>query len=157
MSDQPITLAVLAQFHRDVVLPDTRLILGEAIAESERRMQGQFDAILSKLGSLEIESAAIKSGLVRLEEKMGELEARMGGLETRMGVLEERVDRLGPLHADLLAAFHRLEERLSRVEQRLERDSSQDELRPEVERLRVRVEALHDELLRLERRIDAAR
>ena len=73
MSDQPVTRAVLttalAQFHRELILPDVQRIVGEAIAGSERRMQANFDAIFHKLDKLETEYAAITVALARLEAR----------------------------------------------------------------------------------------
>jgi hypothetical protein len=41
MWDQPLTLAVLAQFHRDVILPDVERVVGAL----ESRMNARFDDI----------------------------------------------------------------------------------------------------------------
>jgi len=57
MSDQPLTLIVLAQFHRQVILPDVERTLGQAVAGSERRLRDEIrtlqDAVLKRLDELE--------------------------------------------------------------------------------------------------------
>src|SRR5688500_8972424 len=95
MSDQPLTLAVLAEFHREIILPDVQRIVSESIAASDRRMQGNFDAIFHKLDKLEMEYESLKAGLARVEGRLDSLEAQ---------------------YRDLLASVIRLEERLTRVE-----------------------------------------
>ena len=64
MSDQPITLAVLAKFHREILLPDVERVVGEAIAGRERRMQGNLDAIFHRVDTLVTECQSIKAGRV---------------------------------------------------------------------------------------------
>ena len=53
MSDQPLTLGnlatALAQFHRDIVRPDIVQIVNDAVTDSERRAQVNFDAIFRRL------------------------------------------------------------------------------------------------------------
>ena len=51
MSEQPITLAALAKFHREVIFPDIQRIVGDAVSGSEGRlrneMQGFHDEMLN--------------------------------------------------------------------------------------------------------------
>ena len=72
---------------------------------------------------------------------MERLEGRLDGVEGRLGQLESG-------QQDLVAAVHRLEERLSRVEHRLEVLSPADapDLREQVAELRVRVDRLELEV-----------
>ncbi len=157
MSDQPITLGVLAQFHREVILPDVQRIVGEAIAGSERRMQANFDAIFHKLDKLETEYELLKVGLARVEGRLNRVERRLDGMDERLKVLETQ-------YSDLLAGLHRLEERLRRVEERLGRVEGQvdalagakekDPLRAEVADLRTRVDSLQAQVRTLEKRFD---
>jgi hypothetical protein len=42
MSDQPITLAVLARFHREVIVPDIQRIVDEAVSGSEARLRDEM-------------------------------------------------------------------------------------------------------------------
>lgn len=57
MSDQPLTLIVLAQFHRQVILPDVERILGQAVGRAERGLRDEIrtlqDAVLRRLDDLE--------------------------------------------------------------------------------------------------------
>ena len=143
MSDQPITLAVLAQFHREIILPDVQRIVGEAIAGSERRMQATLDKIFHKLDKLETEYEALKAGLGRMEED----QKRMG---QTLKVLESQ-------YQDLLAGFHRLEERLARVEKSVDElvaGRDREPLRAEVADLRARVDGLQAQVRTLEKRLD---
>jgi len=136
MSDQPITLGVLTQFHREVILPDVQRIVGEAIAASERRMQANFDAIFHKLDKLETEYELLKVGLARVE-------GRLKVLETQ--------------YSDLLAGLHRLEERLARVERNVDElvaAKEKEPLRAEVADLRARVDSLQAQVRTLEKRLD---
>jgi hypothetical protein len=63
-----------------VIVPDIQRIVGDAVSGSEGRlrneMQGFHDSILKKLGDLETESAAIKIGLKRVEERLDVVEVR---------------------------------------------------------------------------------
>ena len=74
MSDQPLTLIVLAQFHRQVILPDIERVVGNAVGGSERRLRDEMhtlhDFVLTRLDRLETEYEAIKSGLRRLEQQL---------------------------------------------------------------------------------------
>jgi chromosome segregation ATPase len=147
MSDQPVTLAVLAKFHRDVIVPDIQRIVGDAVSASEGRlrneMQGFHDSILKKLGDLETESAAIKIGLKRVEERLDLVETRLGRVEDRLEKIEARLD------------LRRLDERLSRVEKRIDEITEpQPGLRAEVQQLKMSIESLQARIDALERRAD---
>jgi hypothetical protein len=69
MSDQPLTLIVLAQFHRQVILPDIERVVRAAVGELRLEMHGYFDAVYGRLERLDVEYEAIKVGLARLESK----------------------------------------------------------------------------------------
>lgn len=57
MPDQPLTLIVLAQFHRQVILTDVERIARRAAADAERLLGDQIrevqDAVLKRLDELE--------------------------------------------------------------------------------------------------------
>lgn len=147
MSDQPVTRSVLtsvltstlAKFHQEVIVPDIQRIVGDAVSGSEGRlrneMQGFHDSILKKLGDLETESAAIKIGLKRVEDRLDKVEASLDRVEPRLEGVEN--------------ALSRLEERLSRVEKQI------DEIADPQPRLRAEVEQLKAAIERLQGRIDA--
>ena len=160
MSDQPVTLAVLAKFHREVIVPDIQRIVGDAVSASEARlrseMQGFRDSILKNLADLETESAAIKIGLKRVEDRLDRVEDRLGRVEQRMDKLElgmdeieQRMDTLGQGLEGVQGELRRLDERLSRVEKQIDEIAEpQAGLRAEVKRLKASIESL-------QRRIDA--
>jgi chromosome segregation ATPase len=146
MSDQPLTVGALAdalaKFHRDVIAPDIQRIVGDAVSGAEGRlrneMQGFHDSILKKLGDLETESAAIKIGLKRVEERLDLVEVRLGKVEDRLDGVE--------------TALRRLEGRLSRVEKRIDEIAEpQPGLRADVEQLKISIDSLQGRIDALER------
>lgn len=136
MSDQPVTLAVLAKFHREIILPDIESVVERLVTPRFDEMNARFDAIYHKLERLETDYAFFKVGLARVEE--------------RLKVLEHQ-------YQDLLAGLHRLEDRLSRVEAQLDQlaaDRDREPLRAEVADLRSRVDVLQLRVRNLEKRVD---
>jgi chromosome segregation ATPase len=155
MSDQPLTLAVLAQFHRDVLTPEIERI----VQASERRLRDEMhtlhDATLVRFERLEAENAAIKLGLVRVEERLDRVEQRLDRVEQRLDRVEQRLDSLETNHRQLAASLRLLDERLTRVEQRLEQLAAariDGALRSEVKELRTRVDALQARIDAIEKR-----
>ena len=145
MSDEPITLAVLAKFHREVIVPDmhrTFETLFERLVKPRfDEMDGRFDAIFQKLDKLETEYESLKAGLKRVEERVEQMDQRLEALEVQ--------------YRDLLASAIRLEERLSRVEKQLDAIVAAQEkepLRAEVADLRARVDVLQLQVRNLEKR-----
>lgn len=135
MSDQPLTLAVLAQFHRQVILPDIERVVGGTERRLRDEVHGLQDFILSRLDRLETEYQAVKEGLSRLEA---------------------RHDRLEPQILDLQTQVLELRTRLGRVEERLEELIAVEErypVRAEVQDLQARIERLQEDIRRLEQRI----
>jgi hypothetical protein len=88
MSDQPLTLEVLAQFHREVVVPDLQRIVADEVSGSDRYLTTQiehlWDALLGTREKLEIEYLLIKSGIARLEDRLDRVDQRLGALEERL-------------------------------------------------------------------------
>jgi chromosome segregation ATPase len=141
MSDPTIPLSVLTKFHKDVIVPDIRRIVEESEGRLRNEMQGFHDSILKRLGDLETESQAIKTGLKRLEERFELVEASLGKVEERLGAVE----------ADL----RQLEERLAGVEKRLDEIAEpQPTLRADVLDLKASVQRLQARIDALERRED---
>ena len=93
-------IPILAKFHRDVLLPDVKRVVAEAVEASERRlrdeMQTGFDALAQRLDRLETEYQMIVAGLKRLDERMDRIEQRMDKMAIRSELLElkARVDGL---------------------------------------------------------------
>jgi chromosome segregation ATPase len=147
MSDQPITLAMLAQFHRDVLLPDMHRVFEVQFERLVKprfdEIDGHFDAIYHKLDKLETEYESLKAGVKRVEERVDRVDVRLEALERQ--------------YQDLLAAVNRLEERLSRVEKQVDAIVAAQEkepLRAEVADLRARVDSLQAQVRSLESRLD---
>src|SRR5918995_5898127 len=134
MAEPSIPLSALAQFHREVILPDMERVVGALERRLRDEMHTLHDSVLMGIERLEGEYQAIRAGLVRVEDRLDALEARLDGLETRLDGLETRLEgletrldgletRLDDLETrleGLVAAVHRLDERLSRVEKRLD-------------------------------------
>jgi predicted nucleic acid-binding Zn-ribbon protein len=146
MSDQPLTLSVLAKFHRGVIVPDIERIAGDAISGSEKRRSDAIvrlrDALFSTRERLDSECVAIKSGIARVEERLEQLEGRFDKLEAE--------------HRDLVVAVHHLDERLGRVEKRLDvlvAGEPRYALRSEVEDLKTRDEGLQVRIRAVEKRL----
>ena len=74
MSDQPVTLAVLAKFHREIILPDIESVVERLVTPRFDEMNARFDAIYHKLEKLETEYQFLKAGLARVEEGLGSVE-----------------------------------------------------------------------------------
>jgi len=70
MSEQPITLSVLARFHREVLLPDVERIVGSAVDGLRDEMHALHDSSLVRFERLETEYEAIKAGLSRVERRL---------------------------------------------------------------------------------------
>lgn len=74
MSDEPITLATLARFHREVVLPD---------------IAARLDAIRARFERLDTECVYLKMGLARIEVRLDRSHGR-----SDVAALRVRVDSL---------------------------------------------------------------
>jgi predicted nucleic acid-binding Zn-ribbon protein len=149
MSDQPLTLAVLAQFHRQVILPDIERIVEASEHRLRDEMHGLHDFVLERLDRLEVEYEAIKAGLVRIEARLDGLEARVGSMEAKVASLEVHV-------LDLQAQVLELRTRLGRVEERLEELIAVEErypVRGEVQDLKARIDRLQEDIRRIDQRI----
>ena len=74
MSDQPLTMAVLAQFHRDVILPDIERVVGALKVRIDARftaLDRHFAAIHQRFDRLETEyQKALESRLTVLESEV---------------------------------------------------------------------------------------
>jgi len=160
MSDQPVTRAVLTsvltsalvKFHEEGIAPDVRRIVQESESRLRNEMQGFHDSILKKLGDLETESAAIKIGLKRVEDRLDKVEDRLDKVEQRMDKLEQQMDRFEQGLEGVQGELRRLDERLSRVEKQIDEIAEpQAGLRAEVQRLKASIESLQGRIDALER------
>jgi len=96
--------AVLARFHREVLLPDVERVVNAAVGGAESRlrdeMHGLFDSLSQRLERLETEYHMIVAALKRIEERLDkmvlrseflELKARVDELQERMRSLEAQI------------------------------------------------------------------
>ena len=141
MPDDPITLATLTQFHREVLLPDVQRIVDGAVLGVETRLRDEmhagFDAVYQRLDRLETEYHMLVAGLKRVEERLDRVEQRLDRVEGRLDRVESRLDSL--------------EQRASAIEQKLEKMT----LRSELEDLKARVDGLQVQIRALEERLSA--
>ncbi len=126
-------VAALAQFHREVLLPDIQRIVTESEGRLRDEMHGLFDGLAHRLERLETEYHMLVAGVRRIEERLDRVEQRLDGVEQRLDGVEQRLDKV--------------DERLDRMEQRMA-------LRTEVQDLKSRVAALESQIRELESRLD---
>jgi hypothetical protein len=84
MADEPITLSTLAQFHRDVVLPDIERVVEGAVRGLRDEMHGLFDSLSEKIDRLETGTRWSRlAPASRGEARSSRQEARSAGGEGR--------------------------------------------------------------------------
>ncbi len=106
MGEEPLTVAALARFHREIVMPEFRREMDTLRTDIRAEFAGHLDAIYKRFDRLEIEYHAIVAGLKRIEERLDrvesadklalksellELKARVEGLQAQVQALEERL------------------------------------------------------------------
>lgn len=64
-------IPVLTRFHREVLLPDVKRIVGEAVGELRAEMNAHFDAIYKRFDRLETRADGLQSRSRTLEERIG--------------------------------------------------------------------------------------
>ena len=74
MSDQPVTLSVLAQFHREVILPDIERVVAGLVNGRFDAIDDHFDAVYHRFERLETDYVSMKAGVKRLEEGLERVE-----------------------------------------------------------------------------------
>jgi septal ring factor EnvC (AmiA/AmiB activator) len=91
MSDEPLSLGALAEFHRQTSRPDVQRI----VAESERRLIDQierlWDALLDTRERLEVEYQTVKAGLARVEHGLDPVGSGLADLRARLDALSDQV------------------------------------------------------------------
>ena len=144
MSDQPVTLAILAQFHREVFLPDFERIVDEAFAESfERGRRAHVRFLFGSLDSLEAMYGFLQDDVHRLERRLDELHVLIERGESRGAPL--LLENSSYKHDDALAARIRLKGYLADLGesiQRIDDRPAKDTLQGQSMDLRRRVEDL---------------
>ena len=107
-------IPILTRFHREVVLPDVRRIVGEVVGDLEGRMNAHFDAIYQRFDRLETEHHMLVAGLERVEGRLDRVEQRLGALEQKL----EKVALRSELQ-ELKARVDGLQEQVRALEERL--------------------------------------
>jgi chromosome segregation ATPase len=98
VAEDPVPL--LARFHREVLLPDVKRVVAEAVEASERRlrdeMQTGFDSLARELTDLREVYHMVEGALKRLEERFDQLDRRLDKMALRSELVElkARVDGL---------------------------------------------------------------
>ncbi len=59
MGEEPLTIAALARFHREILLPDMERMVANAVGGLRTEFAGHFDEIYKRFDRLEIEYHAI--------------------------------------------------------------------------------------------------
>ncbi len=113
--DRPITLSVLAKFHREVILPDIERVVGDAAGGLRDEMHTLFDALAQRLDRLETEYHMLVAGVRRVEERLDVVEKRLEALTKAHEKYALRSDL-----EDLKARVEALQEQIRAIEDRLE-------------------------------------
>jgi hypothetical protein len=104
---------ILARFHREVLLPDVKRVVTEAVEASERRLRDEmhtlFDSQSRQIEDLRTEYHMIVAGLERVEERMDRLDQRFEKMALRSELLELKT-RVDALQGQVRAMETRLEE-----------------------------------------------
>lgn len=104
---------ILATFHRDVLLPDVKRVVGDAVEASERRLRDEmhagFDALAQRLDRFETEYHMLVAGLRRVEERLDRVEVRLDKLALRSELLDLK-SRLDGLQVQVRTLEARLDE-----------------------------------------------
>ncbi len=108
-------LQTLTRFHREVVLPDIRRIVGEAVGGLEGRMAAHFDEVYKRFERLETEYHMLVAGLKRVEERLDRVESRLDAVEKQLEkmALKSELSELKARVDGLQDQVRHLEERLS--------------------------------------------
>ena len=111
-------LPLLTRFHREIVLPDIKRVVGETVGEAvsalEGRMNTHFDEIYKRFERLETEYHMIVAGLRRVED-------RLDHVETRLEAVEKQLEKVA-LKSELLeikARVDGLQDQVRLLEERL--------------------------------------
>jgi len=96
MGNQPITLAALAKFHREVLGPEIREIVREEVGAHRRETQAAFDAIFQRSDRLETEYHMLVAGVKRIEERLDRIDQKLdrAALKSEVLALKARVEEL---------------------------------------------------------------
>jgi chromosome segregation ATPase len=131
-------LQVLAQFHREVVLPDAQRISDNAVAALRNEMYTQFDGVYVRFNRLEPEYQALRSGLSRIDERLSRVESEVQSLSARAGRVESELQSV----KSSLATLEGLLVEIDKKTDRLATEADVLEIKQQVETLNDRIAAL---------------
>jgi chromosome segregation ATPase len=134
-------LQVLAQFHREVILPDVQRIVDDVYGKLRNEMYTQFDGVYVRFDRMESEYYALKSWMSRLDERLARIESEVQSLNVRVSHVESE---LQCVKSHLVA----LEMRVVDIEKKIDRLATETEL---VE-IRQQIVILNDRIAALETR-----
>jgi predicted nucleic acid-binding Zn-ribbon protein len=110
---------VLTRFHRDIVVPDIKRIVGDAVDGAERRLRDEmhslFDALAQQINDLKIEYHMLVAGVKRVEERLDRVDARLDAIEKSLEKMALRSE-LAAIHARMDS----LQEHVRTLQARLE-------------------------------------
>ena len=125
MGEEPLTsstlVSTLAQFHREIVMPEFRREMDALRTDIRAEFAGHLDAMYKLFERLEIEYHSLSAAVTRLEDRMERVEGRLGALEQRLDGIEERLDKVA-LRSELLelkARVDGLQAQIKVIEDRL--------------------------------------
>jgi len=89
-------LKTLAQFHREIVVPDLERIIDFKIEPLREMVLANFDALWQRLDRLEGEYVLLNAAVQRLETRMAAVDEKLDKFALRTDLLElkDRVDQL---------------------------------------------------------------
>jgi len=164
MADHPVTLAILAQFHGEVFLPNFERVLEERFAASfERGRRAHVRFLSASLDSLEAMYGFLQDDVRRLEQRLDELHVLIERGESRGVPL--LLENSSYKHEDALATRIRLRgyladlgESIERIDDRPAKETLQEQsidLRRRVEDLTAPLDIAGSRLDRYAQRVAA--
>src|SRR5260221_14599324 len=149
-------LSVLTKFHREIVMPDVKRAIDDAVGSAvgglRNDMNAHFDDIYKRFDRLESEYQSLKAAVIRLEARMTAVETRLTRIEERLTALEVRLAAVESELSDLRQRLAAVEESLAGVRKIVDENGEEETLR---EKLQSEVDTLKEKLAELERRVGA--
>lgn len=101
MSQPPVILTALVEYHHEVLAPDFQRVY-ERLDRLARQIEGHVDEICLRFAHLETEYSAVQAGLAGFQEQLDRIELRLDAIEQqrtrsprRVADLLDGLDELG--------------------------------------------------------------
>ena len=100
MADQPLTLATLAKFHQEILMPEVRQVVREEVSREvgglREEMHTAIDGLAQRFDRLETEYHMLVAGVKRIEERLERVEEKLdrAALKSEVLALKARVETL---------------------------------------------------------------